>query len=71
MFVREGVSIGDREISIETGKMAKQAGGAVIVRQNDSMVMVCATGSKAPRHEPKRGKAPFRSPTSRDVTVCK
>jgi polyribonucleotide nucleotidyltransferase len=49
MFVREGVTIGGREITIETGKMAKQAGGAVIVRQADSLVLVTATGSKGPR----------------------
>ena len=31
-----------RTISIETGRVAKQAGGAVIVRSGDSMVLVTA-----------------------------
>lgn len=42
---------GGRELSIETGRMAKQANGAVVVRYGDSMVLVTATG----RLEPKPG----------------
>jgi len=49
MFVRESATVGDREITIETGKMAKQASGAVVIRQGDSMVLVTANGSKNPR----------------------
>jgi polyribonucleotide nucleotidyltransferase len=39
------VSIGDKELSFETGKIAKQANGAVIVRSGDTMVFctACAT----------------------------
>jgi polyribonucleotide nucleotidyltransferase len=36
------ISIGGRTISIETGRIAKQADGAVIVRQGDTMVLVTA-----------------------------
>ena len=39
-------SIGTDTISIETGKLAPQAHGAVVVRQGDSMVLVTATMSK-------------------------
>ena len=35
--------IGGTEISLETGRMAKQAGGAVVVRQGDTMVLCTAT----------------------------
>ncbi len=35
--------IGGTEISLETGKMAKQAGGAVVVRQGETMVLCTAT----------------------------
>jgi len=35
--------IGGTEISMETGKMAKQAGGAVVIRQGDTMVLCTAT----------------------------
>ena len=38
--------IGDQLFTIETGKLAQQANGAVVVRQGDSMVLVTATMSK-------------------------
>src|SRR4051794_33730799 len=37
------VEIRGSEISFETGRMAKQAGGAVVVRQGDTMVLATAT----------------------------
>src|SRR6476661_3317629 len=37
------VEIAGSEISFETGKMAKQASGAVVVRQGDTMVLSTAT----------------------------
>src|SRR6266852_6104703 len=40
---------GGRTISIETGKMAKQANGAVIVRSGDSVVMVTACTADHPK----------------------
>jgi len=42
MFIREGVNVGGKELSIETGRMAKQADGAVVVRYGDTMVLVTA-----------------------------
>ena len=43
-MIRKTISttIGDKELSIETGKMAKQANGSVVVRYGDSMVLVTA-----------------------------
>jgi polyribonucleotide nucleotidyltransferase len=38
------VQIGDSEISFETGKLAKQADGAVVVRSGDTMVLATAVG---------------------------
>jgi polyribonucleotide nucleotidyltransferase len=40
---RVAVEISGSEISFETGKMAKQASGAVVVRQGDTMVLSTAT----------------------------
>src|SRR5579862_7696445 len=40
---RLSVEIAGTEISFETGRMAKQAGGAVVVRQGDTMVLATAT----------------------------
>src|SRR6201987_3005955 len=36
------ISIGDKTLSFETGKLAKQADGSVIVRSGDSVVLVTA-----------------------------
>src|SRR5471030_263303 len=36
------VDLGGRKITLETGKMAKQANGAVVVRSGDSVVLVTA-----------------------------
>jgi len=49
MFVREGVALGGKELSIEVGRMAKQADGAVVVRYGDSMVLVTAVGAATVR----------------------
>ena len=45
MYIKESVFLGGKELSIETGKMAKQADGAVVVRYGDSMVLVTACGA--------------------------
>ena len=39
---RVSVEIAGSEISFETGRMAKQASGAVVVRQGDTMVLATA-----------------------------
>ena len=44
-----------REISIETGKMARQADGAVVVRQGNCMILATVVASK----EPKPGQSFF------------
>jgi polyribonucleotide nucleotidyltransferase len=38
------VQVGDQEITFETGKLAKQADGAVVVRSGDTMVLATAVG---------------------------
>ena len=43
------MDLGGREFSIETGKYAKQASGAVMVRYGDTSLLVTATASKEPR----------------------
>jgi polyribonucleotide nucleotidyltransferase len=46
---RREVQIGSRKISFETGKLAKQAHGSVIVRWGDTMVLVTASRAGTPR----------------------
>ncbi|MBU2701959.1 polyribonucleotide nucleotidyltransferase [Sporomusaceae bacterium BoRhaA] len=43
------MEIGGRKLTVETGKMAKQANGAVLVRYGDTAVLVTATASAEPR----------------------
>ncbi len=38
------VTVGDQEITFESGKLAKQADGAVVVRSGDTMVLATAQG---------------------------
>ena len=48
MTTRE-IALGQRALRIETGKLAKQASGAVIVRYGDSVVLVTACRANTPR----------------------
>src|SRR5213082_1387623 len=43
------VTVGGQEISFETGKLAKQADGAVVVRSGETMVLATAMGRQEPR----------------------
>ncbi len=45
MFNRVETEIGGKTISIETGKIAKQASGSVVVRSGDTMVLVTVVGA--------------------------
>src|SRR5437667_8657501 len=41
--------VGDRELSIEIGRLAKQAQGSALVRYGDTVVLVTACAAKEPR----------------------
>ncbi|MDD6397409.1 MAG: polyribonucleotide nucleotidyltransferase, partial [Selenomonadaceae bacterium] len=41
--------LGGRSLVVETGKMAKQANGAVLIRYGETVVLVTATASDEPR----------------------
>jgi polyribonucleotide nucleotidyltransferase len=43
-LARVSVQVGEQEISFETGKLAKQADGAVVVRSGETMVLATAQG---------------------------
>jgi polyribonucleotide nucleotidyltransferase len=49
MFVSKSVEIGNNTLIIETGKLAKQADGAVTVRYGDTMVLVTAVAAEEER----------------------
>jgi len=48
MYKKVEVEIGGRTLSLETGKLAKQAGGSVLVTYGDTVVLVTATAAKEP-----------------------
>jgi len=43
------IDVGERTIRLETGRLAKQAGGAVLVSCGDARVLVTATAADSPR----------------------
>lgn len=47
--ITETFELFGKQYTLETGEMAKQAGGAVLVRQGDTVVLVTATASKEPK----------------------
>ncbi len=49
MIIRESVKVGDKEITIETGRIAKQASGSVLVSSGETMVLVTVVGNKEAR----------------------
>ena len=50
-------TVGTKTISIETGKLAKQASGSVVVRCGETVVLVTAVGEK--RNKPEMGFLPL------------
>src|SRR3954469_17167340 len=48
-YLSESIKVGDQELSVETGKVAKQADGSVIIRYGDPMVLVAAVSARTPR----------------------
>ncbi len=51
MHVKESILVNGKELTLETGKIAKQANGAVMVRYGDSMVLVTVVASKNARED--------------------
>ena len=43
------IEVGDRTLTLETGHIAKQAGGSVVVSCGESRVLVTATSAPDPR----------------------
>lgn len=48
MIVKESMELGGAEFSIETGKLATQAHGSVIVRHGDTVVLAACCGTEDP-----------------------
>ena len=51
MLINKEVEIGGKVLSLETGRFAKQANGAVMVRMGDTMVLVTAVAQSEPKED--------------------
>ncbi|MGI8494892.1 MAG: polyribonucleotide nucleotidyltransferase, partial [Pyrinomonadaceae bacterium] len=48
-YLKESIKLGDLEFTVESGKIAKQADGAVVVSYGDTMILVTAVSTNSPR----------------------
>ncbi|PYS48003.1 MAG: polyribonucleotide nucleotidyltransferase, partial [Acidobacteria bacterium] len=48
-YLKESIKLGDRELTVEAGRVAKQADGSVVIRYGDTMVLVAAVAANSPR----------------------
>jgi polyribonucleotide nucleotidyltransferase len=48
-YLKETIKLGGRDLTVETGRVAKQADGSVIVRYGDTMLLCAAVGAQSPR----------------------
>ena len=49
--IRVSAPLGTNTITLETGKLAKQAGGSIVIQSGDTMVLVTATAAKDPKKD--------------------
>lgn len=48
-YLKESIKLGNGELTVETGKVAKQADGSVVVRYGDTMILVTAVSGRSAR----------------------
>jgi polyribonucleotide nucleotidyltransferase len=48
-YLKESIRLGNNELTIETGRVAKQADGAMVMRYGDTMLLVTAVSTNTPR----------------------
>jgi polyribonucleotide nucleotidyltransferase len=48
-YLKESIKLGDKELTVETGRVAKQADGSVVISYGDTMLLVAAVGAQTPR----------------------
>ena len=48
-YLKESIKLGDKDLTVETGRVAKQADGSVIIGYGDTMVLVAAVSAPTPR----------------------
>src|SRR6185295_14283213 len=48
-YLKESIKLGDKELTVETGRVAKQADGSVVISYGDTMLLVAAVGALTAR----------------------
>src|SRR6476619_2787260 len=48
-YLKESIKLGDRDLTVESGRVAKQADGSVVIRYGDTMLLVAAVSATTPR----------------------
>src|SRR5262245_54560930 len=48
-YLKESIRLGDRDLTVEVGRVAKQADGSCVIRYGDTMVLCAAVGALTPR----------------------
>jgi polyribonucleotide nucleotidyltransferase len=48
-YLKESIKLGNRELVVETGKVAKQADGSVVIKYGDTMLLVTAVSARTPK----------------------
>ena len=48
-YLKESIKLGDRDLTVEVGRVAKQADGSCVIRYGDTMVLCAAVGAQTPR----------------------
>ena len=45
-YLKESIKVGGEDLIVETGKVAKQADGSVVIRYGDTMLLVTAVSMR-------------------------
>ena len=48
-YLKESIRVGDHDLTVEVGRVAKQADGSCVIRYGDTMVLCAAVGAPTPR----------------------
>src|SRR5688500_4596220 len=48
-YLKESIRVGDRDFTVEVGRVAKQADGSCVIRYGDTMLLCAAVGALTPR----------------------
>ena len=48
-YLKESIKVGDHDLTVEVGRVGKQADGSCVIRYGDTMVLCAAVGGQTPR----------------------